>query len=168
MVELRVQRCLPRNSSQVKHEPAIVCWALDCHQQENSSGHGSFLLPVSFQTHFTASYSSAGSLFLLQPGVGNTRKEQPLFCWGFPDGADPGTPGAESRGILHQPQQDLLSPALCPCQPWWHCPMAPAGLCNGADATRDRSVDFTRIEKDLDFDLSPSVIILSIINSRCL
>lgn len=109
----------------------------------------SFLLPVSFRTHFTASYSCMallGPFSCCSPGWGTPGRNN--LCsvlgsaggWGFPDGADPGTLGAESRGILCQPRQGLLSPTLWQhrheCQPWWHCPTAPAGLCNGTDATQ--------------------------------
>lgn len=135
-----------------KRTAATVCWVPDCHQQENAPGHGVFLLPVSFQTHFTASYSciNLGLRWVPFPAAGwwtpgSANLSSANLCsargWGFPDGADvvQGHLGLRAEGFCIRPRQGLLSPTLCQdrheCQPW-HCPTAPAGLCNGVDATQ--------------------------------
>lgn len=139
----------------------------------------SFLLPVSFQTHFTASYSCVALL-------------GPFSCcssgWGTPgrNNLCSGPAQREAGASLTEQMQGhwgLRAEGLCsqprPCCPQgcastgtaasrgiapWHRP----GCAMGLMQLGDRSVDFTRIEKDSDFDLNPSVIIPSIINSRCL
>lgn len=142
---------------------AVVCWAPAGKFLWRWSFPAPCELPNAFHC-FLQLQGSAGSLFLLQLRVGSTRKEQPLFCPG-PSGTlglpwrsscGPGTLRAESRGIVMCCAQHCGrtgTSASCGIAPW-HRP----GCAMGLMQLRDRSVDFTHIEKDSDFDLNPSVI----------